>query len=197
MRKILFLGYNHEQTSLIDKIKFYKKEWHIKQTNKKINLITAKKFESIISFGYRHVIDKHIIDNLGYPIINLHISFLPYNRGTHPNFWSFAENTPSGISIHETDYGVDTGRVIYQKKIDFELFKNRKNLTFSKTYEKLINEIEDLFLINIKDIIYDDFNSFKQIGKGSCHKNKELPKLLNSWEQNIYQTILKFKELYK
>ena len=70
MKKILFLGYNSEQTSLIDKIQFHKKKWSVKQTQKKINLDTAKKFNSIISFGYRHKIDKDIIDNLKYPIIN-------------------------------------------------------------------------------------------------------------------------------
>ena len=42
MKKILFLGYNSDQTSLIDKIKFHKKNWSIKQTQKKIDLNTAK-----------------------------------------------------------------------------------------------------------------------------------------------------------
>ena len=42
MKKILFLGYNSEQTSLIDKIQFHKKKWSVKQTQKKINLNTAK-----------------------------------------------------------------------------------------------------------------------------------------------------------
>ena len=197
MKKILFLGYNSEQTSLIDKIQFHKKKWSVKQTQKKINLNTAKKFNSIIGFGYRHIIDKDIIDNLKYPIINLHISFLPYNKGAHPNFWSFAENTPSGITIHQVDYGIDTGKIIYQKQINFELFKKKQTLTFSKTYKTLINEIENLFLINIEDIINQKFNSSEQIGKGSYHNKKDLPKLLKNWEQNIYQTILKYKELYK
>ena len=197
MQKILFLGYNNEQTSLIGKVKFHKKKWSVKQTQKKIDLNTAKKFDSIISFGYRHIIDKDIINNLKYPIINLHISFLPYNKGAHPNFWSFVENTPSGVTIFQIDCGIDTGRIIYQKQIDFELFKNRKNLTFSKTYETLINEIENLFVINIKDIINQNFNSSEQIGGGSYHNKKDLPKLLKNWEQNIYQTILKYKKLYK
>jgi len=197
MKKILFLGYNSEQTSLIDKTRFHKKEWSVTQTQKKINLNTAKKFNSIISFGYRHIIDKDIIDNLKYPIINLHISFLPYNKGAHPNFWSFAENTPSGITIHQVDCGIDTGKIIYQKQINFELLKNKQTLTFSKTYKMLINEIENLFLIHIKDIINQKFNSSEQIGKGSYHNKKDLPKLLKNWEQNIYQTILKYKELYK
>ena len=197
MKKILFLGYNSDQTSLIDKIKLHKKNWIIKQTQKKIDLNTAKKFNSIISFGYKHIINQNIIDNLKYPIINLHISFLPYNRGAHPNFWSFAENTPSGITIHEVDSDIDTGKIIYQKQIDFELLKNKQTLTFSKTYNVLKDEIENLFLDNIDDIINQEINSTKQIGKGSYHNKKDLPKLLKTWEQNIYQTVLKYKKLYK
>ena len=197
MKKILLLGYNSDQTSLIDKIKLHKKNWIIKQTQKKIDLNTAKKFNSIISFGYKHIINQNIIDNLKYPIINLHISFLPYNRGAHPNFWSFAENTPSGITIHEVDSDIDTGKIIYQKQIDFELLKNKQTLTFSKTYNVLKNEIENLFLDNIDDIINQEINSTKQIGKGSYHNKKDLPKLLKTWEQNIYQTVLIYKKLYK
>ena len=197
MKKILFLGYNSDQTSLIDKIKLHKKNWIIKQTQKKIDLNTAKKFNSIISFGYKHIINQNIIDNLKYPIINLHISFLPYNKGAHPNFWSFAKNTPSGITIHQVDRGIDTGKIIYQKQIDFELLKNKQTLTFSKTYNVLKDEIENLFLDNIDDIINQEINSTKQIGKGSYHNKKDLPKLLKTWEQNIYQTVLKYKKLYK
>ena len=197
MKKILFLGYNRDQTSLIDKIQLHKKNWSVEQTEKKIDLNLAQKFNSIISFGYKHIINREIIDNLKYPIINLHISFLPFNKGAHPNFWSFVENTPSGVTIHQVDHGVDTGKIIYQKKIDFELFKNKQTLTFSKTYKVLINEIENLFLENIEDIINQKFISIEQIGKGSYHSKKDLPKLLDNWEQNIYQTVLKYKELNK
>ena len=42
MKKILFLGYNSEQTSLIDKIQFHKKKWSVKQTQKEINLNKPK-----------------------------------------------------------------------------------------------------------------------------------------------------------
>ena len=167
MKKILFLGNGEKSTKLIDAIKSYKKNYHLRQTSTKIDLKTLRKFDSIISFGYRHVINKKIIKNLKIPIINLHISYLPYNRGAHPNFWSFVENTPSGVSIHKMDDGIDTGRIINQKIVDFELFKNRNRLTFANTYKKLLNEIENLFLINIEKIINNDFLSYKQIGKGS------------------------------
>ena len=41
------------------------------------------------------------------------MSFLPYNRGSHPNFWSFVENTPKGVSIHEVSNGIDDGDIIF------------------------------------------------------------------------------------
>jgi len=42
---------------------------------------------------------------------------LPYNKGSHPNFWSFIENSPKGVSIHEIDEGIDTGKLIASKKL--------------------------------------------------------------------------------
>ena len=61
MKKILFLGHDIKKTKLIEEIKFYKKNLSIKQTKKKVNLKILKKFDTIISFGYRHIIDKKII----------------------------------------------------------------------------------------------------------------------------------------
>ena len=44
MKKILFLGYNRDQTSLIDKIQLHKKNWSVEQTEKKIDLNLAQNF---------------------------------------------------------------------------------------------------------------------------------------------------------
>ena len=45
----------------------------------------------IISYNYKYIISKEIIDCVKGKAIILHISFLPYNRGSHPNIWSFLE----------------------------------------------------------------------------------------------------------
>ena len=66
---------------------------------------------------------------------------MPYNRGSHPNFWSFVENTPAGVTIHEVDEGVDTGKIINQKQIVFDLNHEKNKLTFRSTYKILIREI--------------------------------------------------------
>lgn len=80
------------------------------------------------------------------PIINLHISYLPGNRGAHPNFWSFYDETPSRVSIHLIDTGIDTGPILFQKYVDF----NQDEKAFSQTYKKLVIEIEKLFIENIQ-----------------------------------------------
>ena len=146
MKKILFLGYSQRETKIIEKLK-ENKNYKIFNTKNKIQLKNLDEIDLVIVFGYRHIINQDIIKKRK-KIVNLHISYLPYNKGAHPNFWSFAENTPSGVSIHKIDRGIDTGNIIYQKLLDFELNKNRKKLTFRKTYSTLISEIENLFIMN-------------------------------------------------
>ena len=61
------------------------------------------------------------------------------------------------------------------------------------------NKLDRVQMINVfgSVVINQEINSTKQIGKGSYHNKKDLPKLLKTWEQNIYQTVLKYKKLYK
>lgn len=192
MKKILFLGYSNKETKIVSKLK-ENKNYRVFNTKKKINPKELNNINLIISFGYRHKIDQDVI-NKKIRIINLHISYLPFNKGAHPNFWSFAENTPSGVTIHKINEGIDTGNIIYQKFIDFELNKNRRKLTFKKTYNTLISEIENLFIINSKKILYNEYQEFKQIGDGTFHHAAELPRFLKSWNQNIFKTISKYQD---
>ncbi len=190
MKKILFLGYSHKETKIIDKIK-ENKRLQIFNTKNRIKLKDLNNINLIISFGYRHLISEEILKKKK-NIINLHISYLPYNKGAHPNFWSFAENTPSGVTINKIDKGIDTGKIIYQKLLDFELNKNRRLLTFKKTYFTLISEIENLFIRNIQNLLNNEYDEFEQIGNGTYHNADELPNILKSWNQNIYNTINKY-----
>ena len=191
MKKILFLGYSSRETKIIEKLK-ENKNYKIFNTKNKIKLKNLDEIDLIITFGYRHIIDQDIVKKKK-EIINLHVSYLPYNKGAHPNFWSFTENTPSGVSIHKIDKGIDTGNIIFQKLLDFELNKNKKVLTFRKTYSTLISEIENLFIINSKNILNNEYDEFEQIGNGTYHASNELPGILKSWDQNIFNTITKYQ----
>ena len=114
MTNILFLGYSSSETCLINFLK--RKNFKVTCSKEILNLSEAMKFDLIISFGYSRIISKTVVKNVLRPIINLHMSYLPFNRGAHPNFWSFYENTPKGVTIHEINENVDAGPIIYQKK---------------------------------------------------------------------------------
>src|SRR5690606_23646870 len=44
-------------------------------------------------------------------------SYLPYNRGAHPNVWSIVEETPAGVTLHYVDAGIDTGDIVAQREV--------------------------------------------------------------------------------
>ena len=189
----IFLGYSPKKTKIINKIKKkYIKSWEIKYIKKKISLKAAKESDLIISYGYRHIFTNSFLKKVSAPIINLHISFLPFNRGAHPNFWSFIDGTKSGVTIHKVEKKIDGGKILFRKEVKFNLGKLKRKLTFTKTYQILITEIEKLFLKNSHRIFKKKLKGFYPTTKGSFHRKKDLPKILKYWSQNIYDT----KKLY-
>jgi len=152
--------------------------------NKKIDLKTLKKLnpDLIISYNYRYIISKDIIKI--YKIINLHISYLPFNRGAHPNIWANLENTPKGVSIHYINEEIDRGDIIAQKKVVIN-----KNETLKSSYRKLHFHIQLLFKSIFNKI--EKIKPKKQKIKGTFHLAKELKniKLKNGWNTTIEELI--------
>ena len=181
-KRCLFLGYKKNHTSLINFLK--KKNFIIKNYQKIPPLKIFKKSDFILSFGFRKIISANIIKKLKKPIFNIHLSYLPFNRGAHPNFWSFIENTPSGVSIHKIDKGIDTGNVILRKKIYFNTSLNKFS-TFKKTYNILFLEAEKLFKKNFNKIYNKKYKKILINHKGTLHYKKDLPKWVKNWDMNI------------
>lgn len=127
-----------------------------------------------ISYGYKYILNSSIVNFFNGNIINLHISYLPWNRGADPNVWSFVDNTAKGVTIHQIDNGIDTGPIFVQKELFFDLDE-----TLAKSYCKLCFEIEKLFINNWLKIISKEILPIKQIGLGSYHKKKDKDKLKN------------------
>tara|TARA_B100000963_G_scaffold316719_1_gene296710 strand:- start:388 stop:921 length:534 start_codon:yes stop_codon:yes gene_type:complete len=167
---------NSEETKIVE---FLKKKGNVSWTNKKITLDYISKYDWIVSYGYRHIIDEQIISNSKNPILNLHISYLPYNRGAHPNYWSFKDNTPKGVTIHKIDRGIDTGPIFIQKKCYFS-----DDETLSSTYKKLKLEIEKLFIENFARIITGEIKPENQKDFGTFHKKSDLPDQID-WNLKI------------
>ena len=181
-KQCLFLGYKKNQTSLINFLK--KKNFRIKNYQKIPPIVIFKQSDFILSFGFRKIISENIIKKIKKPIFNIHLSYLPFNRGAHPNFWSFIENTPSGVSIHKIDKGIDTGNVILRKKIYFNTSLNKFS-TFKKTYNFLFLEAEKLFKKNFNKIYNKKYKKISTNNKGTFHYIKDLPKWMKNWNMNI------------
>ena len=182
MKNILFLGYKKKKTKLINFLR-KKKFKVIELGNRKLTeTILKKDFDLIVSFGYKKIIKYLIIKKLKRPIVNLHMSYLPYNRGAQPNFWSFVEDTPKGISIHEINGKIDSGPIILRKKINFQ---NLKNQTLNSTYKVLFKEIENLFIKNFYNILDRRYKIKTLKTKGTIHFKKDFPKKINNWKIKI------------
>ena len=184
-KKCLFLGYSENETSLINFLK--KKGWCVYNKKDKFtenDLENLNSYNFIVSYGYRHIITKKILKKIKQPIINLHISYLPFNRGSNPNFWSFIDDTPSGVTIHEISSKVDSGPIIFQKKISFNI-NRKKHETFFKTYKILRLEIEKLFKNKFNLLVKKNYKTYLQKGNSSHHEKKDLPKYLKNWNMKI------------
>lgn len=170
--KILFLGTNMSKGLL--KWLVSKGEDVIYTENKiDINYVKMVKPDFIISYNYHYIISKEIIDYVKGKIINLHISYLPWNRGAYPNVWSFLEDTPKGVSIIKIAEGIDTGEIIVQKDI---IFKEEE--TLKSSYEKLHKEIQGLFKENWNKVKEGRIKSKKQEGIGSIHYAREYESII-------------------
>jgi len=138
----------------------------------------------LISFGYRHIIGRDLLYNFNSCAINLHISFLPWNRGSDPNLWSVLENTPKGVSIHQIEENLDGGKVFCQREVFFQ-----DDETLRSSYQKLITWIVELFEENWLDIQAGELKPIEQEEKGSYHKRADKNAyenlLIHGWDTKI------------
>lgn len=52
--------------------------------------------------------------------LNMHPSLLPYNRGKYYYFWTLAEQSPAGVSLHFIDEGIDSGDIAFQTELEMD-----------------------------------------------------------------------------
>lgn len=151
----------------------------------------------IVSYNYVYMISEDIISYMQGNIINMHISYLPWNRGFSPNIWSFIDNTPKGVTIHQINNGLDKGRILYQKECFFDI----KEETFVSTYKKLNIAITDLFKEHWEEIKTGKYILKEQVGKGTYHSKKDLYELQSKvpfeWSDNIAEFLEKYYLIVK
>ena len=105
--------------------------------------------------------------------INLHPSFLPYNRGTYPNVWSILEGTPAGATLHYVDPGVDTGDIITQRRVEVEPTDTAETL-----YRRLEHACVQLFTEAWPLVREGRAPRFSQTGEqGTSHRAQDVERI--------------------
>lgn len=130
--------------------------------------IVDSKAEYLVSFGHRSVLTAEELAPFGDRAINLHIGALPWNRGAHPNFWAWKENTPHGVTLHRMTERLDDGPIIAQRRLSFG-----PGFTFHTSWLRLVTEARAMFMEYWPEL---------RIGKrGTYHSTSDLPTDTN-WE---------------
>lgn len=123
----------------------------------------------LISYGYRHKLSTDVLELFkSNRALNMHISLLPWNRGSDPNLWSFLEDTPKGVTIHLLNEGLDKGDIVIQKNV--EIFNDA---TLRSSYQQLCLEMERLFVENWPLIRDELLQSKPQEPGGSYHASRD------------------------
>jgi methionyl-tRNA formyltransferase len=94
----------------------------------------------------------HKINKLGINVINTHPSYLPYNRGKHPYYWALVDGTPFGATIHRVDDSIDTGEILWQKRVQLD-----PTDTGETAYKKAADAMLQLLIEHAEDIAIGRF----------------------------------------
>ena len=141
--------------------------------------------ELVVSYNYKYRINEEVIRYMAGNILNLHISYLPWNRGVAPNIWSFIDDTPKGVTIHQVDAGFDRGKILFRK----QFFFNPERETFASTYRKLNQMLTELFKEKWDEICNHTYTLVEQKGEGSSHSKKDFDLLRDktgiNWDENV------------
>lgn len=141
----------------------------------------------IVMFGHRQIIRDPILGKYKGRIINIHGSYLPWNRGAYPNLFSWVEDTPKGASIHHVDAGLDTGPVIVRQSVDFS---QAPRTTLASSYDAIKFACEELFDRSWPRVRRGGVVGMEQRPElGSSHTSKEaepiIAKLPKGWDTPV------------
>ncbi len=110
------------------------------------------------------------IPTLGW--LNFHPSYLPFNRGKHPNFWCLVDETPAGATLHYIDEGIDTGDIVAQKRLE----KSWED-TGGSIYQRSCELVIELFKKTYEQIIADQLPRREQDNRlGTFHTSNQMDK---------------------
>ncbi len=146
--------YTHNSDYYIPSLKDLCIKYNIKSSFKKISKINLPfRPDLIVSVSYKYIIPEDVIKLSKYSGFNIHPSILPSYKGCSSITWSMIHNEKYlGFSYHLLDKRIDSGNILYQKKINLEKFDLQSTAYYRVMFESLknFNKIIDKILTGFK-----------------------------------------------
>ena len=83
-----------------------------------IDILREIKPNVVVVSGTR-IISASVLNSVQAVFINMHAGITPMYRGVHGGYWALTQNDRDacGVTVHEVDTGIDTGRILGQANI--------------------------------------------------------------------------------
>lgn len=148
---------------------------------KAFNSVGAKSFleelelDYIIGIHFPYIISEEVLNIPRIGFLNLHPSFLPYNKGWNTPSWAILDNKPYGATLHFMTKALDAGDIIHQKSIEIKPYETANTL-----YQRVL-ELE-------KTVFYEAFNQIISL-KPTRKVQKETGTSYNKKDLKVLQQI--------
>jgi len=179
----------HEPAAWMVDVRDTARELGIAWTTESINSADLPFAPDVISsVWYRNIIRPHIIDSVHGRIFNLHPSLLPRHRGCSSVPWAIIEgDTETGVTAHYIESGVDTGRVLYQERVQIAEHETQLSL-----YDKCLRVAAMMWTESLR-LVVEGSPGVEQEGQG-CHHPRGAPydgKIDDSWDEGQVERFIR------
>ncbi len=174
MRVLLLLGANVESWTFLQEFTRVDAEAFAILGPAQRDTVAAIAPDLIVSYNHRHIVTPDVLAIPRLGAVNLHPSYLPYNRGAHPLFWAVAEGTPLGVTVHRMDAGLDTGAILGQELVEMRSNEMCKpGDTLNSLHERAHLRLRGLFWL-LWPAIIAGVPGTPQEGEGTFHRISDL-----------------------
>jgi methionyl-tRNA formyltransferase len=106
-----------------------------------LKILTDAGLDLMLSIHFPYLVTGEVIHVAKDGILNLHPSYLPWNRGWHTPTWCILDGTPAGGTLHYMNEGIDTGDIIDQAEVQHEPWETADTL-----YAKILDAEFEVFV---------------------------------------------------
>ena len=140
----------------------------------------------LLSVHWPRIFTKEELDRCKIGALNLHNSFLPWNRGADACAWAIIDQTPHGATVHWIDKGIDSGDIFLQAQMVVP-----PDCTTDSLYKLTAHHEIEVFDQALQLIKRGRFPAVKQVGAGSYHRKSDFERILRAATTNKTKVLSK------